>query len=81
MYLNLKYGCFEKRSFIFDSAGSGNEFKKNRAALSRSDIRTPDEFGSDVVLACRIEVGSFFDIAGMLHRMHLGSLGGKDLEV
>lgn len=63
-------------------AGSGNEFKKNcGVSQSRSDIRTPGEFGSDVVLACRIEVCSFFDIAGMLHRMHLGSLGGKDSEV
>lgn len=62
-------------------AGSGNEFKKNCAVWSRGDIGTADEFGSDVVLACRIEVRSFFDIAGMLHRAHLGSLGGKDSEV
>lgn len=62
-------------------AGSGNKCKKNCGVLSRSDNRMPDEFGSDVVLACRIEVRSFFDIAGMLHRMHLGSLCGKDSEV
>lgn len=61
--------------------GSGSKFKKNCGVLSRRDIRSQDEFGSDVVLACRIEVSSFFDIADVLHRMHLGSLGGKDSEV